>query len=414
VANTGRVTIASRENLPALAAASESDARGAQREAEHLAGTRCDVGRAAWLRASLDGVRIARDAHGGDDRETGAIGPTRCAMGGKVPEMFDVRAATLADRPEIIAMIREMIPGIDAEARWRWLYEGNPGGRALTWIAHAGDAVAGCTSFFPFRLWIDGEVVTAALGGDGYVRPAYRRHGLGSRLHDASRTAMASLGIGCMYGAPGAMNLTPLKHGGSREIGQVARWVRPVRAAAFGLRGPLLRRLRIGVPGADATLESMAPGDPRVDEVWALARRDLRLAAVRDAAFYGWRFVESPARRQVAFLILLQGRAIGVCALEPINGGDTLWIVDLITVPGEWHAALRAIVRHAAEHTHATTVDIKLFALDGRRRQMWRSGFTERDGKPFLVMIPRGGDRRFLDPDRWFYNGADSDLDSLG
>jgi len=328
--------------------------------------------------------------------------------------MFDVRAATPADRPEIIAMIREMIPGIDAEARWRWLYEANPGGRALTWIARAGGAVAGCTSFFPFRLWIDGEVVRAALGGDGYVRPAYRRHGLGGRLHEASRTAMASLGIRCMYGAPGAMNLTPLKHGGSREIGHVARWVRPLRAAALGLRAPLLRRLPIGKPSAGATLESMVAGDPRVDEVWTQARRELRLAAVRDAAFYAWRFVESPARRQAAFLIILGGRAIGMCALEPTNDGDTLWIVDLITVPGAWHAALRAIVRHAAEQTSATTVDIKLFALDGRRRHMWWSGFTERDGKPFLVMIPRGGDRRFLDPDRWYYNGGDSDLDSLG
>jgi GNAT superfamily N-acetyltransferase len=328
--------------------------------------------------------------------------------------MFDVRAATLADRPEIIAMIREMIPGVDAEARWRWLYEANPGGRALTWIAHSGGAVAGCTSFFPFRLWLDGGVVRAALGGDGYVRSAYRRLGLGGRLHEASRNAMAALGIGCMYGAPGAMNLTPLKHGGSREIGHVARWVRPLRAAALGLRGPVLGRLPIGKPSGDAILESMRPGDPRVDEVWALARGELRLAAVRDAAFYAWRFLDSPARRQTAFVILARGRAIGVCALESTNGGDTLWIVDLVTVPGAWHAGLRAIVRHAAERTAATTLDIKLFTLDGRRRRMWRSGFTERDGKPFLVMIPRGGDRRFLDPDRWYYNGGDSDLDSIG
>ena len=328
--------------------------------------------------------------------------------------MFDVRAATLADGPEIIAMIREMIPGVDAEARWRWLYEANPGGRALTWIAHAGDAVAGCTSFFPFRLWLDGEVVGAALGGDGYVRPAFRRMGLGSQLHDASRHAMARLGIGCMYGAPGAMNLTPLKHGGSREIGHVARWVRPLRAAAFGLRAPLLGALPIGKPaGGGATLESMVPGDARVDEVWAEARRELRLAAVRDAAFYAWRFLASPARRQAAFVIVNRGRAIGMCALETINGGGTLWIVDVLTVPGAWHVALRAIVRHAADHTSATAVIIKLFALDGRRRKMWWSGFTERDKKPFLVMIPRDGDRRFLDPDRWYYNGGDSDLDSI-
>jgi hypothetical protein len=299
--------------------------------------------------------------------------------------MFDVRAATPADRPEILGMIREMMPGVDAEVRWRWLYEGNPGGHALTWIATAGEAIAGCTSFFPFRLWLDGEPVRAALGGDGYVRPAFRRLGVGGLLHDASRTSMAGLGIGCMYGAPGAMNLTPLKHGGSREIGHVARWVRPLRVAALGLRARLLGRLPIGAPGPAASLEPMQPGDARIDEVWAQARCDLRLAAVRDTAFYRWRFLESPAQRQQAFVIVQRGRSIGACALEAIQGGQTLWIMDLVTVPGAWHVALRSILRHATEHTRALSVDIKLFALDGRRRRMWCSGFTEREKKP----VPR-------------------------
>jgi hypothetical protein len=44
---------------------------------------------------------------------------------------------------------------------------------------------------------------------------------------------------------------------------------------------------------------------------------------------------------------------------------------------------------------------------------MWRAGFIERDSKPFLVVIPKDGDRRFIDPMRWFYCGGDSDLDSL-
>lgn len=324
-----------------------------------------------------------------------------------------VRPTTNADRPELLALIREMIPGVDAEARWRWLYEANPGGPALSWLAITGDRLAGCTSFFPFRLWLDGEVVHAALGGDGYVRPAFRRTGLGQALHCASRNAMEAQHISCMYGAPGAMNVTPLKHGGSRELGQVARWVRPVRAAALGVRVPLLRGLRVARPTRGPALEPMVPGDPRVDRVWAEARRELRLAAVRDAAFYTWRFLEAPAARQSAFVIVEGGQPIGACAIECTGGGTALQIVDLVTVPGAWHAGLRAIVRYAGEHTRADRIAIKLFAPDGRRRQMWRSGFSERESKPFLCMIPRAGDRRFLDPDRWYYNGADSDLDSL-
>lgn len=78
-------------------------------------------------------------------------------------------------------------------------------------------------------------------------------------------------------------------------------------------------------------------------------------------------------------MIVQGGRAIGACALEATHGGQMLWIMVLVTVPGAWHVALRSILRHATEHTPALTVDIKLFALDGRRRRMWCSGFTERE-----------------------------------
>ena len=326
-----------------------------------------------------------------------------------------MRAAVPADRREIEALIGEMIPGCDAGARWRWLYETNPGGSALTWLAVAETGeVAGCTSFFPFRLWLDGEEVRAALGGDGYVRPAFRRRGLGGLLHDASRLDMSANRIGCMYGAPGAMNLSPLKHGGSRELGQVSRWARPLGGRALGIRAEILDRAiaaALKPRGRVAELDPILPRDPRVDAVWTAARRELRLAAVRDAAFYTWRFLDVPRRSAAPYAIVARGEAIGACALEPMDEGRGLRLVDLSAVPGAWHASLRAIARFAAETTRAQMLDIKLMTSDGRRRAMWRAGFHERECKPFLCMIPRGGDRRFLDAQRWFYTGADSDLE---
>ena len=328
--------------------------------------------------------------------------------------MFEVRLATADDQEEILALVGEMIPNIDVHARWEWLYVTNPGGKALTWIASENGKVAGCTSFFPFRIWLDGTEVRGALGGDGYVRPAFRRRGLGGLLHDASRRDMPAHRIGCMYGAPGAMNLTPLKHGGSREVGTVTRWARPLRGAAFkldALDGVIANALK---PLRTATLEPMEAMDERVDKIWNAAKQHLRLACIRDTAFYTWRFLAAPAHAEPAFVIVdRKKQPLGVCALEAMNDGKTLRIVDLITMPGEWHACLRAIVRYGIEETGAHVADIKLFTLDGRKRGMWRSGFTERDSKPFLCMIPKDGDRRFVDPDRWFYCGADSDLDRL-
>jgi len=135
---------------------------------------------------------------------------------------------------------------------------------------------------------------------------------------------------------------------------------------------------------------------------------------VRDAAFYTWRFLAAPAQKQSAFVVLdRKGRAIGACALEAMGDGRTLHVVDVFAVPGEWHACLRAIARYGTDETGAQVLSIKLFTRDGRKRRMWMSGFAERESKPFLCMIPKDGDRRFVDPDRWFYCGADSDLDVM-
>ena len=86
---------------------------------------------------------------------------------------FEVRAATDSDTDDVAQLIREMIPGVSADARLAWMHYANPAGRALTWIASEDGELAGCTSYFPWRLVLDGTPVLGALGGDGYVRPIY-------------------------------------------------------------------------------------------------------------------------------------------------------------------------------------------------------------------------------------------------
>jgi len=332
-----------------------------------------------------------------------------------------VRRATPADDAAVRALLPQVVEGADAGARFDWLYVGNPAGRALTWLAvdvPAGQAdgpIVGLTSFFPWRLMVDGHERRAALGGDGWVAPTHRRQGIGGMLHAASRAEMIAEDILCMYGAPGAMNVTPLLKGGSTRVGDVARYARPLggpgRLARARLLVALSRRLLVP-PTFGVELDPVHAGDERVDEVWLVAKGELDVACVRDASFYTWRYLQAPAGVQKAFVVQKGDRPLAVCALEETEG--TVRIQDLLAPTSTWGPALRAILAWSSRRG-ARMVDIKLAAADAVRRRLWRWGFVPRDKKPFLVMArdaagTAGG--AVLDPQRWFYTGgSDSDVE---
>jgi GNAT superfamily N-acetyltransferase len=326
-----------------------------------------------------------------------------------------IRPASEADKPEILTLLREMAPRLDPVTRWAWLYEGNPEGRALTWVAadEPAGVIAGVTSYFPLRVWIEGEVVRGALGGDGYVRPSYRRRGIAGALHTALRAEMPRHQIEVMFGAPAGANVNPLQAGGSRVVSDMVRYLRPLRWRALSPKAAMadpLARILLRPRGGSARLDPIREGDARVDEVWARTRGELGIATVRDSTYYVWRFLRAPAQVQRAYVVVDgPGDApVGVCALQEMD--DRLHIVDLCAPRSAWGVVLNAIARHAGDRD---ALELPLLREDGRARHLWRYGFVPREGRPYLIVTPEGSRRLDVlgDARRWTYMGGDSDVD---
>src|SRR5690348_4112158 len=114
------------------------------------------------------------------------------------------------DRPTVLSLLAEHLPGTDVARRHAWLYEQNPHGRAVTFLAFgSGGVPAGLTSLFPRRVVVDGHLRTGAMGGDGYVRPVFRRRGVATALHRACLATMRGAhdrgdpeAVEFMFGAP--------------------------------------------------------------------------------------------------------------------------------------------------------------------------------------------------------------------
>jgi hypothetical protein len=329
---------------------------------------------------------------------------------------FSVRTATTADESRIVELMSELMPGVDVVRRRAWLDVENPAGRAVTVLGfedESGD-VAGMASIFPRRIQAGGEILAGALGGDGWVRPRFRRQGLASTMHLASRFVLDTLGFELMFGTPVPANNAPLAAAGTHDIAEVVRYTHPFLVSG----SPAATRLAARLGGDLATpwiewrnaprLEPATPLDPRVDEAWEAARAELGIATVRDASFYDWRYSRSPSGRQRPFIVMDRGRVAGACALE--RCGMRLRVVDLVCTASDFARVLHAIV---ASERNADGIEIRMTRSRARRLGMWRFGFFPRESMPLNVMRPQSceGETRFLDGKAWHFSDADTDVD---
>ncbi len=322
-----------------------------------------------------------------------------------------VRRAAVSDDAAIMKLLGELLPSFDVPARFEWLYRRNPAGAGVVWLAFDSttSAPTGMTAFVPRALVAGGASVRGALGADSWVGKRHRRRGIATSLFDAARADMDRDGFEVMFGTPMDANTTPLRASGSRLDARVVRMVRPLDGRAFRLPQPLADLLpRFASSARGTRLDEVRGHDPRIDRIWEEARHELDVGTVRDAAFYDWRFVQSPSKVQRPFVILERGVPMAACALE--SAGDALHIVDLVAPRRHWGKALRAIAAHALGHER---VEIRLAADDAASRHLWRHGFFARGEAAMSTLVSPSSKRaaHLGDPARWFYTRADADMD---
>ena len=220
-----------------------------------------------------------------------------------------------ADRRAVLELLREhlaaMPEGAQAEARYRWLYLDNPHGRAATSLAsdrRSGHPV-GLTSLFPRRVLVSGHLRKGAIGGDGFVRPDFRRRGIARALHQAAIQRMGHHDIEFMYGPPEPNNLKALLGAGSVVVGAVQRYVRALSPASLASilnpHGRVAAFLsRLALPARSSLRVEALDGRPdhRVNAVFeaTVAAGGPAVVPVLDAEFCVWRFGRCPSGAQRA------------------------------------------------------------------------------------------------------------------
>jgi len=316
---------------------------------------------------------------------------------------FRIDPARLSNHQDVLGLLAEHMPETNVAARFTWMYEKNPHGRALTVIAYDSQTnePVGVTSVFPRRLMTNGRTFLGAMGGDAYVRPSARRRGVATAMHKALLERMKNEGVDVMFGPPMPNNLRALERAGSRIVAHVRRYVRPAWLHT-ALRP--LSHLRFG---RTARLEPITEGDRHVEAIFERTVDPAHVIAVRDAAFFKWRFGENPALVQRAFVVMHEHRAIGVCVLE--RKDKRVAIVDLIAPANDYGRALQV----AIAASDASSFVVQLNEQGPFAKELLGAGLLPRERKPFQVLATTNHEPNIFDASRWYYTWGDGDLDRV-
>ena len=316
----------------------------------------------------------------------------------------DIRKAIEDDRGSISKLVSDM-HGTDVSKRISWLYDNNPHGKALTWLAleRKTQETVGVTSLFPRKVIVDGKELVGSIGGDCYVAPRGRRLGIATRLHEVSRREMAGCGVQFMCGPPLLANLKALVAAGSKEVTRLARFSRLLRPDTGGKDTvSYLRRMaaRGMSPSSFFARHFFTPEKvdryqlfpaTRFDQSWNDFVNNRRIGqpvtCVRDQAYLKWRYLEAPDCRQTPYFLTFDGELAGMLAME-VNA-DSAVIVDMVTrdKPNGMGAAF-TLASTLAERHGCRSIDFYSTPYWGYLSDITRWGFVERDWhSPWIFQV---------------------------
>lgn len=344
---------------------------------------------------------------------------------------FEIAPASYRDREHVIRLMGKVYPG-DMRQRYDWLYENNPHGDALTWIAierESGESV-GCTSIFPRRVMVNGRERIGGIGGDCFIEPRVRRQGLATALHAVSFAQMRDRGVDFMYGPPTPNNLGALVKAGSHLVTNYKRWVRPLTSrgayrAAFSrvpTRGqaqlahiPIMVFDRLTKSDASGfTVEEVYDFGVEFDAMFECAAAQHKVACVRMRDYLAWRYLDAPARRQTPLAVRHSGELIGFVAVE--QAGEFAAIADLFSAPDA--KIMDAILQLAIDYAGAagcSVLEMSTTQDSALARRLRRHGFIGREERGFQVAVENDDPQldALIGAQSWHFTEADQDMDRV-
>jgi GNAT superfamily N-acetyltransferase len=340
------------------------------------------------------------------------------------------QADLAADRDRLTELMREHLNPLSTRDRYEWLYEKNPDGPALIWLAvddDAGAKIVGSAAALPRRMYCGGEAVPGCVLADFWVDPAYRSLGPALKLQRAVLAAIDDK-FAVAYDLPRRSMAAVYKRLGFSLDAGLRRLTRPVRIDRYveqRLRVPGLTRLLAaagnGLVAARDALSTRRPRheieytdasfDTSFTELAASRARDYTLCVARSEQYLNWRFRDHFHHRFKLLTARRDGRLGGYLVVNV--DGQSFDVVDCLfgadpTVVRDLLSAAIPIARGTGCHA----LNIPVFEASPVVEMLTGLGFYSRESQTLLAYDPKLSSKtkqRVHEPGWWFTPGDESD-----
>jgi len=304
-------------------------------------------------------------------------------------------------RQSLVALLARVGTTQLTDEEFAWWFDRNPAGEGIVSLAVDESEVIGVAAMSFFKTRLEGVETSLAIPVNVATDARYRGRGVFSTLQEANEEAAAASGSPLTVTFPNAKSYPIfIRRLGWIDLPRLRLWARPLRVGGVvryalgrpgergGMRDP--DRSPRAVHGLEVRLMNQFAED--MDELGIRAAAGYGSHFVRDAEYFGWRYVDSP-RDYRCFGAYRGDELAGVAAVGHTfkHGVSAGFVADLVAAPDDTQAVRALVSRAAAEVKGGADALVLLPPRNpAHRRALARAGFAPTNkklrfiGKPLL------------------------------
>ena len=309
------------------------------------------------------------------------------------------------------------------DEEFAWWFDRNPAGEGIVSLAVDGGEVVGVAAMSFFRTTLDGTETRLAIPVNVATDARYRGQGVFSTLQQENEEAAAASGSPLTVTFPNAKSYPIfISRLGWIDLPRLRLWARPLRAAGVvryalgraGEHGGCASRIRRSHRSTGSRSGRSSASAPDMDALGARAAAGYGNHFSRDAAYFNWRYLDSP-RDYRCFGAYRGGELAGVAVVGHTfkHGVSAGFLADLVAAPEDGARDPRARVprRRGGEGWRGRARAAPAAARLQQRRALARAGFAPTNKKLRFIGKPlHDGARIDARANAWHFTLGDFDF----